>query len=214
MSEYGIMDSRCRTNAGCSTRSTASPLSGCASQSQDSSDDITSPDDLWSVSRSPGSSHASSAPSVGPGLVDGPDQWGTHVSMDNFMKNLEGALTEVFPNRDRSRYKNVYVLLMKWGVGDPRLPVFKEMDELRRVFEDIFHFQVEVFEIPEERSHRKVNQKIIDFSDLGGDSSDDLKIVYYAGHSRSNESRNLLFSRQACLLFLSFPERSAPVSCS
>lgn len=195
MSEFALMDSGSRPDVGHITRFSPPLLSDDASQRQVSGESATSSDDLWSVGRSPGSSHTSSSASLGPSRVDLSEQWRAHVTLAEFTQNLGHALKTLFPNQNRSRYKNVHVLLMRWEHGDPLLRVFEEMDELRRVFEDIFHFQVEIFEIPEEDSHAAVGQKVMDFSRYNGNSTDDLKIFYYAGHSRSNKSKNLLFTR-------------------
>lgn len=91
---------------------------------------------------------------------------------------------------------------MRWGLEDPKLPVAIEMEQLRRVFEDIFHFQVDIFEIPTNQSHIYVSQKINEFALRNGNSKDDLKIFYYGGHSRLTKSKDLLFSR--CLILRLF----------
>jgi len=75
------------------------------------------------------------------------------------------------------------------------LPVVVEMQQLQRVLEDVFHYEVQVFEIPEHRSHSKVVRRIADFIELNDDSQEDLKIVYYGGHGETNISKDLLFHR-------------------
>jgi hypothetical protein len=55
---------------------------------------------------------------------------------------------------------------------------------LYNIFKGVYHFDTEVWDIPDEDCHVEVNQKILDFSKTGGNSKDDLKIVYYAGHGR------------------------------
>jgi hypothetical protein len=58
----------------------------------------------------------------------------------------------------------------------------------------MYHFNVEVFEIPDKRSHSKVSAKINDFVSINDDSVEDLKIVYYAGHCMG----------KVCCLFILF----------
>src|SRR3569833_1551916 len=98
-------------------------------------------------SRTPTSSKASSHSSLATNPVN---QWGAHVSLTRFTENLGSALRAgggIFPN-GRPRYKRVHVLLMRWEIGDPMLPVVVEMQQLQRVLEDVFHYEVQVFEIP------------------------------------------------------------------
>ncbi len=83
---------------------------------------------------------------------------------------------------------------MRWEHGDPKLPVAREMEELKRTFRDIFHYQVASYDIQEEQCHLKVSQVINSFVLHNGDSKNDLKIFYYAGHSRLGKSKDLLFS--------------------
>ncbi|KAN0095850.1 hypothetical protein V8E51_016561, partial [Hyaloscypha variabilis] len=77
---------------------------------------------------------------------------------------------------------------------DPKLPVSYEIEELRKVFEQIYHFKVEVFDIPDNRSHANVSEKINAFVAINNDSKLDLKIVYYAGHSRLSKTKDLVWS--------------------
>src|SRR3569833_2594744 len=156
----------------------SSPESTTRSQTSDDSGEL-SPD-CWSAGRGPGSPYTGSNSSAH-SLSDGHDRWQAHVTLPDFTKNLEDALRSVFPNRNRPRYKRVYVLLMRWEIPDPRLPVVIEMEELRKVFQEVYHFHVETYEIPEHQSHLKVNQKNNKFIMCNDDDDGDLKIFYYAG---------------------------------
>jgi hypothetical protein len=115
--------------------------------------------------------------------------------MVNFGKQLQRAVKTAFPCATRSRYKNVYVLILSWATGDPKLPVKLEISKFRRVLEATYHYQVEEFEIPDQRPHNKVSARINNFIEINGDSSDDLKIVYYAGHSRRSETNQVVWVR-------------------
>ena len=88
----------------------------------------------------------------------------------------------------------MYVLLIRWKTQDPNLPVERELIELRQVFEEIYHYDIEEFWIPDSDSHGAVSEKINAFVKVNDNSSDDLKIVYYAGHSRLSRTKELLWS--------------------
>ena len=141
--------------------------------------------------RSPRSTNTS----ITPPRADEIDRWQRHTTLDRFRQDLQHAADSVFPNNTQSRYANVYVLMIRWEEEDPNLPVSLELDELRLIFEDTYRYEVEVFLIPNKRSHAKVSKRINDFIDINGDSKDDLKIVYYAGHSSLLKTKDLVWSR-------------------
>ncbi|KAH7395495.1 hypothetical protein BKA64DRAFT_60605 [Cadophora sp. MPI-SDFR-AT-0126] len=114
-----------------------------------------------------------------------------HISLQEIGKQLQDAANAAYPHGQRSRYSNVYVLLLCWEDEDPKLPVSIEVRDLHNVFESLYGFEVEVWKIPSHSSHNEVNRKVLDFVSLGGDSKDDLKIVYYGGHGE------LAYNRQA-----------------
>ncbi|CZR65496.1 related to cholesterol oxidase precursor [Phialocephala subalpina] len=122
------------------------------------------------------------------------DRWQAHIGLKTFGEGLNAAAKAIFPNESRSRYTKVYVLMLSWADEDPNLPVSIEILKLFKVFKDIYHFDVEVWKIPDEACHLEVNQKVLDFVKLGGDSDDHLKIVYYAGHARLTKNRRLAWT--------------------
>jgi hypothetical protein len=79
------------------------------------------------------------------------------------------------------------------------------MAALREVLEDIYHYDVEEFQISDAASHAAVSEKINTFVKINNDSSDDLNIVYYAGHS--------LLSRNKELVWSTYVSRSKHVCC-
>jgi len=117
-----------------------------------------------------------------------------HTVLKDFGKALQNAARNIYPNDKNSRYSRVYVLLISWQKQDPKLPVEIEISCLRRVLEDVYHFDIEEFRIPDEDSHGEVNEKINAFVKVNKNSSDDLKIVYYAGHSRLSRTKELLWT--------------------
>lgn len=81
------------------------------------------------------------------------------------------------------------------GRTNPKLPVSIEVEELNSLLRETYHFTVEVWKIPSEGSHKKLNQKVLDFVELGDDSKDDLKIVYYGGHGMLAHNRQSAWAR-------------------
>lgn len=139
------------------------------------------------------------------------DRWQRHISLQNFAKDVERAAKSVYSADNRSRYTNVYVLILKWKTEDPKLPVSYEISELRQVLEQVYHYETEIFEIPDSRSHNKVNEKISAFIGINDDSKSDLKIVYYAGHSRLSDTKDLVWASYVffCPFYWSIPNTHA-----
>ena len=123
------------------------------------------------------------------------DQLHHHISLQLLGERAQKAANAAFPNDKRLRYTSVYVLVLFWQDEDPNLPVSLEALELKGVFEKEYHFNVETWEIPSEGSHKRVNQKVLDFVELGDDSKDDLKIVYYGGHGMLGSTRQSCWAR-------------------
>jgi hypothetical protein len=94
------------------------------------------------------------------------DRWQHHTAFQQFGKDLQAAAAAVFPNTRTSRYRNVYVLMLKWEDEDPKLPASEEIKRLARVFEDVYHFETEIWSIPDFDCHAAVNQKILDLREL------------------------------------------------
>lgn len=123
------------------------------------------------------------------------DQLHHHIALQQLSERLQKAANAAFPNDKRMLYTSVYVLLLFWQDEDLKLPVSLEALDLKDIFENVYHFDVEAWGIPSDGSHKKVNQKILDFVDLGGDSKEDLKIVYYGGHGMLGSSRQSCWAR-------------------
>jgi hypothetical protein len=123
------------------------------------------------------------------------DQLNYHISLQQFGERVHKAAEAAFPNDKWMRYTSVYVLILFWKDEDPNLPVSVEALELKDVFENVYHFNVETWDIPSEGIHKRVNQKMLDFVELGGDSKDDLKIVYYGGHGMLGSTRQSCWAR-------------------
>lgn len=130
-----------------------------------------------------------------PPRPDDIDQRQRQIDLRKFGEELQVAANAAFPNTNTSRYQKVYVLILKWEDEDPKLPVSYEISKLEGVFKDVYHFQTESWDIPDEDCHDKVNQKILDFKRLGENSKDDLKIIHYAGHGKLTRNRALSWTR-------------------
>lgn len=134
------------------------------------------------------------------------DIWHCHTGLQQFGEKLQAAANAAFPNNTGSRYRNIHVLMIKWEDEDPNLPVSYEIARLFDIFDKIYQFKVEVWDIPDDNCHAEVNQKILDFSKLGGNSKDDLKILYYAGHGKLTRNRLLSWTRYGrTSLYSNFP---------
>ncbi|KAH8587443.1 hypothetical protein B0O99DRAFT_494001, partial [Bisporella sp. PMI_857] len=120
-----------------------------------------------------------------------------HISLKEVGESLQQAANAAFPNENRMRYSSVYVLLICWEDEDPQLPVSIEVNGLANVFEVVYNYRVEVWKIPSEGSHKRLNRKILDFVELGGDRKGDLKIVYYGGHGMLARNRQLCWASRA-----------------
>jgi hypothetical protein len=132
--------------------------------------------------------------SVPPPRAEEWDRTLRHVGLEEFGKSLEKAARAVYPTDKKSRYSRVYVLLIRWKTQDPNLPVEREISELRKVLEEVYRYEIEEIWIPDSDSHAEVSEKINAFAKVNNNSSDDLKIVYYAGHSRLSRTKELLWS--------------------
>jgi hypothetical protein len=131
--------------------------------------------------------------------MDEVDRLAAHIGFREFGESLQAAANAVFPNDSQCRYKKVHALILCWEDEDPSLPVSIEIEKLFSVFEDVYHFESEVWKIPDEDCHSEVNEKILEFNKKGGKRKDHLKIVYYAGHAKLTSNRLLAWTRYVSL---------------
>ncbi|KAL9572694.1 hypothetical protein ACKAV7_003164, partial [Fusarium commune] len=78
-------------------------------------------------------------------------------NFEQFVDDLQSAAKRAFPNSAYSRYSEVQVLLIRWE--EDELEVDWELNELRRVFHNLYGFTTDKFLIPTQNSHRKLNHK-------------------------------------------------------
>ena len=103
-----------------------------------------------------------------------------HASIKSFGADLHSAIGAALLTRDEIRYSRVMVLLLSWEDDD--LGVYREINQLENVFANIYHFDVEKFEIPSLEPVMRVNECITGLIKRAG--KDTLLIVYYGGHGR------------------------------
>ncbi|KAF7554477.1 hypothetical protein G7046_g6809 [Stylonectria norvegica] len=112
-------------------------------------------------------------------------------NFETFVGDLQLSAKRAFPNSAYSRYKEVQVLLIRWE--EDELEVEWELDELHKVFRDLYLFQTEQFLIPTQNSHRRLNRKALSFVE-DHEEEDVLLIVYYGGHGVINKARQSTWS--------------------
>lgn len=135
-----------------------------------------------------------SSANTAPPTPDDISRWQHHIGFEKFAESLQAAAKAAFPNQNKSRYSKVSVLLLSWEDEDPKLPVSMEVDKLEHIFRDLYGFQTELWRIPDQNSHLKVNQKIIDLISSEDDPKQHLFIVYYAGHAILTRDRLLAWT--------------------
>ncbi len=142
---------------------------------------VINPDDLWMGDEGPSPLEISSR------SEESHDQQ-VQISLKTFGESLRAAAKAVFPRESTSRYSKVFVLVIGWHQNEATRNLFN-------VFQDVYHFEVEWWEIPKDVSSEEVGQKISKFVNLGGDSEDHLKILFYSGHSQVDHSKRVLWIR-------------------
>ena len=109
----------------------------------------------------------------------------THIpSFSDLTADLEAATRAVRSQRHESRYSKVYALFLRWTSDD--LGVVTESNDLQVVFQDLYHYQVESYKIPDERPDTALKRRLLKF--LEKDAEDTLLIIYYAGHAKTHQS--------------------------
>jgi hypothetical protein len=106
--------------------------------------------------------------------------------IETFAEDLQAAVNAAWPSRGRSRYSEVYVLLMSWE--DDTLGVETEMRLLGKVFSNLYRYEVQEFKIPTKTPGKATMREVSRF--LENDGLDNLLIVYYAGHARLSLQAN------------------------
>lgn len=89
--------------------------------------------------------------------------------------------------------------MLSWEDEDFDHPISPDLTDLFKTFKNVYHFDVEHWRIPIVGCHVETNQRILDFVRLGGDSEEDLKIVFYAGQSKLIKNGSIAWIRYVIL---------------
>jgi len=117
---------------------------------------------------------------------------GEHIpDISHFANDLERAAKAAWPRRHQIRYSRVHALLLSWEDDD--LGVVSEVNALKDVLADLYHYNVQTYKIPSIKPKRALDARLEDFlrkaEEEGGQET--LLIVYYGGHAtripRSND---------------------------
>ncbi|KAI1821820.1 hypothetical protein F4861DRAFT_440005 [Xylaria intraflava] len=111
---------------------------------------------------------------------------------------LESVAAKVLSSPYRSRYSNVYALLIYWQ-DDHEMNVAGTVEELADTFQKCYHYVPQVIKIPSATRDgytnpwRWLSRIINEFIDKS-DTRDTLKIVYYNGYSYLDDNRDMMLS--------------------
>ncbi|KAI9650691.1 hypothetical protein NHQ30_000713 [Ciborinia camelliae] len=111
--------------------------------------------------------------------------------LETFAVRVEEAAARAFPNRGRSRYAEVLVVLIRWEESD--IDAQPEFNALRSMFEICYGFTTDTWSIPSTHSHNKLMLQAINYIEKHG-TEDNLIIIYYGGHAIMNNSRQTTWS--------------------
>ncbi|KAI0186323.1 hypothetical protein EV127DRAFT_174009 [Xylaria flabelliformis] len=112
--------------------------------------------------------------------------------------DLESVASKILSTPHRSRYSNVYALLIYWQ-DEHESNIAGAVEELAEVFQKCYHYVHEIIKIPStardgySNPWRWLSKIINEFIDKS-DTRDTLKIVYYNGYSYLDENREMVLS--------------------
>ncbi|KAI0436386.1 hypothetical protein F4803DRAFT_557054 [Xylaria telfairii] len=112
--------------------------------------------------------------------------------------DLESIASKVLSTPYRSRYSNVFALLIYWQ-DEHESNIAGAVEELAEVFQKCYHYVPEIIKIPSaardgySNPWRWLSRIINEFIDKS-DTRDTLKIVYYNGYSYLDDNREMVLS--------------------
>ena len=115
--------------------------------------------------------------------------------LKTFGEIVTNAVKGAFPNNTQTRYKDVRVLLLSWQDSNVagHVNFLGELLDLKKVFEDLYHYKCEEWRIPSKKPHRELDDKLGQFI-KEFDAQETLLIVYYGGHGGMNEDRTSIWT--------------------
>jgi hypothetical protein len=119
--------------------------------------------------------------------------------MDSPKADLQGLASRVLADPYRGRYRTVQVLLLYWQDDDDLTDVKGAVDEVGSILSGSYNYTVEIKSIPSpsescKSSWKWLSSTITSFVEHR-DQRDDLKIVYYNGHSYLDADRQMVLAR-------------------
>ncbi len=107
------------------------------------------------------------------------------VRDEEWTEKATNQISNNWASRANSKYQHVEVLLTSWA--SDKMGVSKEIDELCKVFSNLYNFDVHQFLIPDIHPVLALATRASDL--IKGASAKALLIFYYAGHGAINELR-------------------------
>ncbi|KAL8703851.1 MAG: hypothetical protein Q9201_002979 [Fulgogasparrea decipioides] len=111
--------------------------------------------------------------------------------LETFGDIVTKAAAAAFPSTKKSRYQNVFVLLLSWE--NDKLGVILELQELDNVLSQKYHFQTEQWKIPDLNSHNALAFRLMEFL-KDYTAKENLLLIYYGGHGHMNDDRQCIWS--------------------
>jgi hypothetical protein len=111
---------------------------------------------------------------------------------EDFRNDANRALRDAFPIHRRPRNATASVLILRWEDDD--LGVNDELVRLREVFDELYRFETEIWEIPSWRSAQELSNKVYEWKHQYCEDQAcpgeqlPLLIVYYGGHAEKIEN--------------------------
>jgi len=107
-------------------------------------------------------------------------------NFEEFFEHLNRAAKSVLPKTSR-RHTDAFVLLLRWEDDD--LGTETELNDLEDIFQNIYHYNTEIYLIPSNDSTTQLEYKLNDFRRVH-DNGTNLLIVYYGGHGSLDNNKN------------------------
>ncbi|KAH7132795.1 hypothetical protein EDB81DRAFT_887917 [Dactylonectria macrodidyma] len=115
----------------------------------------------------------------------------------NLKNDLQTSIRRVLSTPNRGRYTSVQALLLFWQDDNETSKAQSAIRELANVFDKYYHYSFQIQAIPSSQNHKSswiwLSRKLNDFIKDGG-HRDVLKIVYYAGDTYLDGSRQMVLT--------------------
>jgi hypothetical protein len=132
-------------------------------------------------------------------------------------RDLHTAAEAMFPHTDAHK-SNIWVLIIYWGSQEHMGGAVADIKEhLEPVFREKCGYITDTFKIPQDNPEQALVERLAEFVQLGGNSPDDVKIVYYAGYGRNVSDYEQVWTtdiRAGCPYESHRAAKSSEVSCT